>query len=163
MIHYANSCFHEYLVTHISPNNWSDATHASVAVNELNARLQLWKLKPEIPVCAWKVDFFAVQRFTFYFSESLFLSLSLSFSLSFSVRDCVSAVFWKILSKANERESFRWKEKKRERERERENIFAIFSDDKRRDLILDGWKGERGTHFPDCVNIWPSKHLDLEV
>lgn len=127
MIHYANSCFHEYLVTHISPNNWSDATHASVAVNELNARLPLWKLKLEIPVCAWKVDFFAVQRFTFYFSESLFLSLS----LSFSVRDCCSAVFRKILSKRGRARIFSMKRK--ERERERENIFAIFSDDKRRE------------------------------
>lgn len=117
MIHYANSCFHEYLVTHISPNNWSDATHASVAVNELNARLPLWKLKLEIPVCAWKVDFFAVQRFTFYFSESLFLSLSLS--LSFSVRDCVSAVFRKILSKRGRARIFSMKRKEREREREK--------------------------------------------
>ena len=118
MIHYANSCFHEYLVTHISPNNWSDATHASVAVNELNARLQLWKLKPEIPVCAWKVDFFAVQRFTFYFSESLFLSLVLCSRL------CVCCVL-KNPFKSERARIFSMKRKEK-RERERERTYSPF-------------------------------------
>ena len=124
MIHYANSCFHEYLVTHISPNNWSDATHASVAVNELNARLQLWKLKPEIPVCAWKVDFFAVQRFTFYFSESLSLSLSLSLSRSLFAIVCLLCSE-KSFQKRTSENLFDEK-KRKERERERERTYSPF-------------------------------------